>query len=531
MARMIPSLVSETEISPGEKELFRILRDDSAASDWVCLHSYDLPKDRNGVRREIDFLVIVPRLGLCVIEVKAHTFVSRDNYGNWHLGRGGITKKSPVTQLKDATYSMKRRLESLGFENLKVAPLLIFTDTEVPHIPELDEENQLSRRQGPISLSIANQVISSITAEPGLKMTGKLGEKLASAIRPSFEVIASPRLRQERNTLDLKNSTEMQLRAFDLIAANPRVLVEGPPGSGKTATAVEAARRAAESAQGVQLLCFNSLLGRSLKQEAAGEFKAGSVFSFLTDFLGRIPPPSSDFGWWSVAIEEYCERVQESQKCDFLVVDEFQDLQSAPWVALLDHTVRGGLQSGKWLFAGDSNFQDIQGGRNSNSPFSAASPTRVSFQDNCRNPEIQGRWIEDFAFGKEVYRSFLRSGYGSQPRVEFIEGPLEDAVRSAINSLRQRFDGSEIVVICADSARQRDLMKKLKLPEYYPGILRVSISTTRSFKGLESPAVIVDLDLGWSDSEIMTAGTRATSEIVLLVPKDQENLAMARVVR
>lgn len=525
---MIPSLIPDNDISPGEKELFRILRDHEDSKDWIVLHSYDLPKDRNGVRREIDFLVVVPNLGVCVVEVKAHSSVSRDADGNWYLGATGLSKKSPVTQLKDATYAFKRDLTSIGLEKTKVSPLLVFTDTDVPNIIELDEENQLSTRQGPISENLTTQLIASLRSEPGLSLQPGQEDKIVNWARPSFEVIASPRLRKERTLQELKLATSVQLRAFDAIAANERVLVEGPPGTGKTATAIEAARRSASRGEKVQLLCFNSLLGRHLSSEASGEFRASSVFSFVADVLQESPPSGAGFEWWKKAVVRCAELIHPEHKCDFLVVDEFQDLSSEPWLGLLDSILNGGLDNGSWVFTGDSKFQDIQSRSLQPNPLERLSPTRVSFQDNCRNPERQGRWIEKLAFGREIYRSYLRENSGSLPDVKIVDSSLGNPVGSAINSLKQRFSSRDIVVICSSQESQRKLIGELSLQEYYPGVERVSVSTTRSFKGLEASAVILQLDLDWSDEEIITAGTRATEELILLIEKDQERQLIDR---
>jgi len=525
---MIPSIIPDKDISPGEKELFRILRDHEDSKDWIVLHSYDLPKDRNGVRREIDFLVVVPNMGVCVVEVKAHSSVSRDSEGNWYLGAAGLSKKSPVNQLKDATYAFKRDLPAIGLGNIKVSPLLVFTDTDVPNITELDQENQLSTRQGPISENVTTQLLASLQSEPGLSLQPGEEERIVNWARPSFEVIASPRLRKERTLQELKLATSVQLRAFDAIAANQRVLVEGPPGSGKTATAVEAARRSAFRGEKVQLLCFNSLLGRHLSSEASGEFRASSVFNFVVDLLQESPPSDVGFEWWKEAVVRCAELIRPEHQCDFLVVDEFQDLSSEPWISLLDSILRGGLDKGSWVFTGDARFQDIQSRSLQPNPLGQLAPTRVSFQDNCRNPERQGRWIEKLAFGREIYRSYLRENSGSLPDVKIVDSSLGNPVGSAINSLRQRFNPGDIVVICSSHQSQRKLIEQLSLQEYFPGVERVSVSTTRSFKGLEASAVILQLDLEWSDEEIITAGTRATEELVILIEKDQERQLIDR---
>ena len=80
MALMLPSICPDTA-APGERELFRRLRDDPDTKGWIVLHSLDLARHVCNVAGEADFVVIVPEQGILVIEVKSHGAVMVDSEG------------------------------------------------------------------------------------------------------------------------------------------------------------------------------------------------------------------------------------------------------------------------------------------------------------------------------------------------------------------------------------------------------------------------------------------------------------------
>src|SRR6185436_10463403 len=69
--------------------------------------------------------------------------------------------------------------------------------------------------------------------------------QMAEVLRPQFEVFESPKASAERLDTELKFYTQEQLSALDAMEANPRVVFDGPAGTGKTVLAIEATRRSA----------------------------------------------------------------------------------------------------------------------------------------------------------------------------------------------------------------------------------------------------------------------------------------------
>ena len=91
-------------------------------------------------------------------------------------------------------------------------------------------------------------------------------DALVGVLRPDFEFFESPKSRLMRLDEEVRHYTEEQFEALDTIDANPRLVFDGPAGTGKTLLAIEAARRAVSRGRRVPA----ALLQPSARQVAAG---------------------------------------------------------------------------------------------------------------------------------------------------------------------------------------------------------------------------------------------------------------------
>ena len=110
---MIPNYCVTT--SPGEKQLFKLLRDDPLAKDWVVLHSLHIANHVSKAKGEADFVLLIPKYGITILEVKSHKTVSVSS-GSWYLGSDKTAHESPFVQSERAMFSIRERLhERLSF--------------------------------------------------------------------------------------------------------------------------------------------------------------------------------------------------------------------------------------------------------------------------------------------------------------------------------------------------------------------------------------------------------------------------------
>ena len=70
MAKMFPKVFPEDSVSSGERKVFEYLKN-TAPADWIVLHSFRLPRHQTVVFGEADFVVIAPKLGIFILEIKS----------------------------------------------------------------------------------------------------------------------------------------------------------------------------------------------------------------------------------------------------------------------------------------------------------------------------------------------------------------------------------------------------------------------------------------------------------------------------
>ena len=309
---MIPP-VADPQVSPGERHVYDLLREDAAAKDWIVLHSLDIARHRHQISGEADFVILAPGLGAVVLEVKGHRSVRRDENGMWRLGSDPPTHRSPFRQAGDNMHSLRERLTAIRpeFKPLLFASAVCFPFARfgLRHPVEWHPWQVLDR----ISLERAGiaQCLTEVlehaaaTAEsaktagwfdrsrslPGISAC----ELAAQLLRPEFEFFESPASRRKLRTDELRRFTEEQFAILDAVAGNDRLVLEGAAGTGKTLLAIEAARRATTGGASVFVCCYNRLLGKWL----AGEFSpldvtVGTLHRYMLDLAGLQPPANTD---------------------------------------------------------------------------------------------------------------------------------------------------------------------------------------------------------------------------------------------
>jgi hypothetical protein len=113
--KIVPSSFLEfPKASPGEREIFRKLKESSKGEDWIVLHSLELLSHINKDQSEADFVVMIPGTGILVLEVKAAKSVSQNENG-WQIG-AKFEKRGPFKQANDAMRSIMEYLETMNVD-------------------------------------------------------------------------------------------------------------------------------------------------------------------------------------------------------------------------------------------------------------------------------------------------------------------------------------------------------------------------------------------------------------------------------
>ena len=561
---MIPPNVSNNTPA-GERELFNKLRSDPGTNGWVVLHSLDIKKHRSKIEGELDMVVLVPGIGILCLEVKGCSVSRRD--GNW-IYPYEVSSEGPFKQASKAMHSLRDYVSKKDrfLSNLLFFSAVVFTkadfNEESPEWHPWQYINRLRFSRVPISQSfvdILQRAHAHMKATWGqhswyddvkTRPTEEQTSRLVRILRDEFEYLVSPRHDIELLEQRIRDFTEEQFDALDLLEENSRVIFKGPAGTGKTVLAIEAARRASSQGMSVLLVCYNKLLGDWLAAQTAEiaamapAFRCGTFHSVLLSIVGKSPPANAAKEYWQRQLPiSAADRLLEDSggipSYDMLIVDEAQDLVDDEYLDVMDLLLTGGLAGGKWALFGDFEKQAIYASENGSgvvralSGLVARSPSHVNFalRINCRNAEPIAHTLSITSGLTPGYKRILHDMEGADVDPLFYTSPSAQVarLRSAIDELLKSFKHSEIVIL---SMRGDEASCARLAVDEFPEIPLVPIrqlknsasipfTSIHAFKGLESSAVIItdvdNLDDERSQALLYVGMSRARARLYMLM--------------
>lgn len=554
MVRMIPPRIEE-DAPPGEKAVFAALAAASGADDWVALHSLRLAEHPTQQRGEADFVVIVPGVGVVVIEVKSHLTVDRDGQGAWLLGTSKPTMRSPFQQADTAKFAIEKFLaQRMGLTSIHVESCVWFTHLRAHR--DLADSLEWHDWQLLDADDLTGDIVAVLTGviDAGRANRARAGHRWPPMVGPSsaethkIVSVLKPQLHSEPTRSDLRRARELELgqllaEQFEVVAAldgNDRIVVSGPAGCGKTFLALEAARAEASVGRRGLVLCFNRALGEHLQVQARDVpgLSVATLPGLMLEVSGLTPADDRDQTFWeeTLPVAAWSAAADRWDRVDYLVVDEAQDLCRPNWLEVMDQLVSGGLAEGRCLFFGDFDDQAIYTEAPAKELRDRMGPAAwFRLRTNCRN--LPGIAAEADLLGASGGRGVQcrRAADGYRPTHLLYQDPAEQQsmLVQAVRDLRDDgFDLHDIVVLSRyrDSAAQRctdDWLAPL-LVDYRQGgpVVKgtVRYSTIHSFKGLEAPAVIIT-DVNVSSRgpyhDLINVGiTRAQDRLTILATED-----------
>lgn len=558
---MIPPVISRDCASPGEAEIFRRLKNDPAADDWLVLHSLDISHHSTRVSGEIDFVVIIPSKGVLCLEVKACSSLRRSG-GEWYYGsETRPDSRGPFKQAAEGMHSLRRKLAEL---NPGLSHIVFWSGVIFPYVDFGIDSSEWHSWQVIDARAFRSYPISTILAEmmdrardflksrPGTKWFSPESKEpdprqcqvIAETLRPDFEYFESSSSRAGRLKEELKHYTDEQFLALDAMEHNPRVLFKGPAGTGKTLLAIEAARRSRNAGRKVLFVCYNRLLGKWLEEQMKTlhpQVQAGTIHRHMLD-VSRLTlkgTSAPDERFWeeilpSAAIDTLLKDASGDNLFDEIVADEAQDILLDSYVDFLDLQLKGGLAAGRWRFFGDFEKQAIYGRNGLAADLllekRAGSLPIYSLRTNCRNtPRIAA--LAYLLGGLDPnYQKVLRPDDKVEPELLYFSTPekQENLLAAVLSQLaKEGYQAGETVVLslksqasCAANMQLAAWKNRLK-PFERAGAKEIRYGSIHSFKGLEAPAVIVtDVDQvnGLSANALFyIAVTRALQRLVILL--------------
>nr|WP_255602412.1 NERD domain-containing protein/DEAD/DEAH box helicase [Polymorphobacter megasporae] len=482
-------------------------------------------QSRRGGRQgdgEADFVVLHPRRGLVVIEVKGGgievdhgRWMTTDRFGKRH----GI--RNPFEQATSSKHALVAWLKEHGVgPHIRVGHAVVF-----PHMVDVPSLGPAAHAR--ITISKADLVDIDAAIERCLthwsleaNLEPRELERVIGLLAPT--VSAPPTLSSASGDAEanLVVFTAEQMEVFSRLRAQRGGLMIGGAGTGKTVLAIARAQQLAKDGFRTLLVCYNELLGAELSGRisrgpglAAGTFHALCLQEARR--AGMVVSNKRDQAWWedeapSLLIDA-CSRNETIY--DAIVVDEGQDF-SPIWLDALRCVTRGVEEAPFFVFADP--LQDLwRRGWDLNADY----PFVWQLTRNMRNTLPIARRVAAILGGDSQGRGVP----GPDPIWRSTDGPARerDVVDAVEKLLDEGFGPKSLVVLCG-SARLAERLRERSIGPFSFGpwgSRGIPVETVSRFKGLESQAIVLVLD-GPSAADGLTSAyvgmSRARSVLVVV---------------
>ncbi|MER5527019.1 NERD domain-containing protein [Streptomyces sp. NPDC002677] len=331
---LIPDLaeIEATTTSNAERRVARLLQSVDGPGDAVAFHSVKLRSHAVKQQGEADFVVLWDGI-VIVIEVKGGgvrkydgVWYSIDRHGDWKKLR-----ESPMDQAQSAMYALRDILHEEGVGWFATEAVAVTPDIAAPPAAvEWRGSHWWAKDQ--MSIAAMTKALEKVASEARTAPSGvRIARPENLRARLFGEFTRMPVIDAQRGAVieEQNRATEGQARVLAALSRNPRMLVFGGAGTGKSLVLAEGAKQEASEGKSV-LITFHS--------PALAQFFSPRIVGRGIDLL-----PFSE--------------LSDGKQYDVVFVDEAQDLMNAEGMDTLDAVIRGGRAGGRWRMFLDPNNQ------------------------------------------------------------------------------------------------------------------------------------------------------------------------------
>ena len=482
-------------------ELFKSAQIQSA----TALHSLKFLNAGNRPFGETDFVVVCPR-GIVIFEVKGGSIRSNDD-GTFTIGsdegKNYTTHESPIDQASRNSMAVRswltQRVSYLA-ESIPVGHAIVMP-FQLGVVKGMNVISQVAALKSDCKdANVFTRWVESCI-EYWWKKKGFLIDALSEKevdetvhlLRGQFDVETSLDIRTGRILNRQDVISDEQVRIIDAADEAARIVVSGGAGSGKSFVIRTLARRAAE--EGIHV---GILLPRPELQP---------IFAGLEDLGVKLLGPGL-----------------RSEQVDLLFVDEAQDLCNETGFELIDSSVAGGLEHGRWRIFLDDNIQSNLRGLWDQAAYQLYLSLSLGFplrlEDNYRNTDTIVDMIT-LAVQARIGRARVSSGQECQ---QFHDGP--NKIAGILNRMREQgVDWDDVcIIVVGDLEPIKSMLSGNNIAWGIRfGGSGVLVSTPEEMQGLEYPHVILYVNVPEIDAlpaRFYVAASRARATLTLVDPNE-----------
>lgn len=330
--------IEETAESDAERRVARLLLQVEGDTESVAFHSVNLRAHRHKQQAEADFVILWKGVVL-VVEVKGGGVRKVD--GKWWT----INRRQEWRSLKEAPMDQANGAKMALRDILHKDGLGWYADQHAVITPDVDDLNRAIGWYSSHWLTKSAMTVNGITAALD-EIVGKAPSPNPSAKRARIPDIRKrlfgefshlPSIDAQRGAVieEQNRATAGQAKYLEGLARNPRILVLGGAGTGKSLALAEGAKQEADQGRSVLIT-----------------FRSPGLTRFFTTLVGDREIDVIPFG-----------DLPADCTFDAVFVDEAQDLMTAADMDRLDTVIEGGRARGRWrMFLDRNNQAHVDGG-------------------------------------------------------------------------------------------------------------------------------------------------------------------------
>ncbi len=482
---------------------------------FTVLHSVKWFGLTKGTVGEIDFLIVHPDHGVLVLEVKGGV-VSLEK-GEWYTT--GINGRTHV--IKDPCEQADRNRRALGNwlagdprtrgETFALFPAVALPDSRVSgHIrPDCPQDIFIDMTHLDDLQARLLQIYSYWKTRADAK-NARMGGK--RAVQCLVDLLVPTRALQPRivelfaqENRRIEELTRQQFKILNVLRYQKQAVIIGGAGTGKTLLAIEKATQLADSGLRVLFVCYNtnlvSWVERHLRHPAIEVHTYHALVGHMINRARIARPRNMDFDEFTKKAPEllvdatsvlHAPGGDPNLLYDAIIVDEGQDFEETWWLGLMD-SLRSPEDGIFYVFFDDNQriFTQI-----SQMPLDSAP---LYLDENLRNTQHIHERLKPYARDAEVQSA----GPEGRP-VEVIAAQDKNTTRRELQRILHRLVNEEgvrcedIIVLTPAGEKRSQWKRDDQLGNF---ILTwqlgtemdqaIRISTIHSYKGLESPVVIL----------------------------------------
>jgi len=478
---------------------------------FTVLHAVKWFARTLGTVGEIDFLIAHPDYGMLVMEVKGGQITIEN--GRWY----STSQTGRTNEIKDPCEQAERNRRALHDwleldPRTKGIPFALFPAVALPDSSVRGDVRPDCPQDIFIDMTHLDQLEGRLLAifsywsnhadTRNATMGGKRAvDAMIDLLVPTRSL--QPRIVEQfaRENRQIEALTQQQFKILKMLRYQRRAAVIGGAGTGKTLLAMEKATQLAESGLRVLFVCYNKNLMTWVKSHLQHEYIDVHTFHALVSHMvrqSRIGVPRGDFYEQAPDLLLDATNILHAPDADSdllydaIVVDEGQDFEDTWWIGLLE-TLKDPETSVFYVFFDDNQriFTQISQVPMEGDP--------LYLDENLRNTQHIHERLKPYSRTPDV------ECIGPEGRpIEIIPAETEDEQKRELQRILHRLVNDEgvpsedIIILTPASQKRSQWQSDDQLGNFIitwqldtEMSMAVRICTIHSYKGLESPVIIL----------------------------------------